>query len=279
MENKRLFWIKLPLDFFDRPEILYISAQKNGFEIISLFQRLIMKAADGEGYLRFSEAEPYTAETLAIVLRADKAVIETALNLFQRFQLIDILDNGTIRINDVEQYILSESIWAEKKRKQRARTKEGHNGDIVLEVSGQSPTDIDIDIDIESDIDKKEEKNITVDVSPRAHTRIYEEVIEFCRRKCPHIDGEGFWKYYDKRDWTINGEEINDWRAVALEWERQMIIDVNIDSTPTDTKIKLWNEYRERFGENVPAEYLGNVKRIKLAIATDTAIKTKEKQT
>ena len=284
-ETKRLFWIKLPFDFYDRPEILYIQAQEHGYEIIAMFHRLIMQAAEKDGYLRFSESEPFTADTLSIVLRTPKNVVESALVLLSRFQLIDIFDNGTIRINDIEEYILSESIWAEKKRKQRSRTCEGQSGDNVGDnvlkvsetmsgtMSGQCPIDIDIDTDI--DIDKTEDNNITSYVTPRARTRVYKEVVDYVSRKCPHIDPDGFWNYYEKRDWIVNGEDVHDWRALALEWERKMAIEENSAGLSSSDSVHLIAEYKRKFGESVPIEYLGKWKYVQLALATDTPLKVK----
>lgn len=97
------------------------------------------------------------------------------------------------------------------------------------------------------------------------------EIEDFISEHCPHIDAEGFYKYYDARGWQINGKPITDWRALANTWEKKMQADTQKQISVED-QIKLFANYKKKFGRDVPPEYLGNYKRIQLAIATDTPI-------
>lgn len=120
------YYLKMPFDFFTRPEVLMLRTMTYGYEIICLFLQMVGRAAEWGGYLRFTDYEAFTAQTLAASFLFDvskKDVCESALVNLKRFGLIDILDDGTIFINNIEEFVGSESIWAEKKRKQREEKK------------------------------------------------------------------------------------------------------------------------------------------------------------
>lgn len=116
------YYLKMPFDFFTRPEVLMLRTMEHGYEIICLFLQMVGRAAECSGYLRFTDYEAFTAQTLAASFMLDvskKDVCESALVNLKRFGLIDILDDGTIFINNIEEFVGSETVWAEKKRQQR----------------------------------------------------------------------------------------------------------------------------------------------------------------
>jgi predicted phage replisome organizer len=282
MENnksKRFYFLKMWFDFFERPEVMMIMSMENGPAIIALFLQMIGQAANRSGYLKFSDSEPYTADIIAVVFRTTKEIATAALVNLQRFHLIDILDDKTIVILNIDDFVGSETVWAAKKRDQRkgqSADKKGQTKDEKGTMSLECPIEIDRDIEIEREIDieiEQEEEETLNDVnSCCAPAR--EQVIEFCRENCPHIDGDGFFKYYQKRDWTMNGEFIHDWRALAIIWEENMIRDINAASKMSAAEqTKLFAEYQRKFGSSVPAEYFSKPKFIQLAIATETPLK------
>ena len=118
---KRLYWLKLPLDFFTRPHMLMLQAQENGAAIIVLLLRMMQAAANSGGYLRFSDSEPYTPEIMAIVFSTPKAIVEAALTALNRFHVIEFLDDKTIYIVGMDEFVDSETVEAAKKREQRRK--------------------------------------------------------------------------------------------------------------------------------------------------------------
>lgn len=277
-KTKRFYYLKMRFDFFERPEIMMIMSMENGPAIITLFIQMIGKAANRAGYLKFSDSEPYTADIISIVFRTTKEIATAALVALQRFHLIDILDDKTIVILNINDFVGSETVWAEKKRQQRDKkgTKKGQSKDNEGTMSPNCPIEIDIDIekDIEKDIEieKEKEDDDLHGIDVITHAR--DEIVEFCRKNCPHIDPNGFFNYYDRRDWTIKGERIDDWRSLAAAWEENMIKEVDqADRLTTEETTKLFSEYKRKFGVSVPAEYFSKPKYIQLAIATETPLK------
>lgn len=277
-QTKRFYYLKMRFDFFERPEIMMIMSMENGPAIITLFIQMIGKAANRAGYLKFSDSEPYTADIISIVFRTTKEIATAALVALQRFHLIDILDDKTIVILNINDFVGSETVWAEKKRQQRDKkgTKKGQSKDNSGTMSPKCPIEIDIDIEKDIEIDKEIEKEKEDDdlngIDVVTHAR--DEIVEFCQKNCPHIDPNGFFNYYERRGWTIKGERIDDWRSLAAAWEENMIKEVDqADRLTTEETTKLFSEYKRKFGVSVPAEYFSKPKYIQLAIATETPLK------
>ena len=120
-------------------------------------------------------------------------------------------------------------------------------------------------------VDKEEEEttscNCFINGAPTK-----KEVFDFISAKCPHINAEGFFNYYNKSDWTQNGEPIKDWRRLALTWEENMVKEAS--RIPFEEEKKLWKQYEDMFGQKVPCQYFGiRWKYVQLAIATGVALK------
>lgn len=275
-QNKRFYYLKMRFDFFERPEIMMIMSMEHGPAIITLFIQMIGKAANRSGYLKFSDSEPYTADIISIVFRTTKEVATAALVALQRFHLIDILDDKTIVILNINDFVGSETVWAEKKRQQRDKkgTKKGQPKDNEGTMSPNCPIEIDIEKDIEKEIEIEIENDDDDLHDLDIVTPAREEVIQFCEKNCPFIDPVGFFNYYDKREWTIKGERVEDWRSLASAWNDNMKRDMDqADRMTTEEQAKLFSDYKKMFGESVPVEYFGKPKYIKLAIATETPLK------
>ena len=59
-ELKKYYWLKLNRGFFKRHDVRIIEAINDKF--VLFYMKLLAESIDHEGYLRFSEAKPYTSE-------------------------------------------------------------------------------------------------------------------------------------------------------------------------------------------------------------------------
>ncbi len=137
MEDKRFYWLKLKRDFFMRPEIRIVEAMPDGKDFILFYLKLLCESVDHSGSLRFSEDIPYTESMLATITNIDEEIARKATKVFSELRMIDILEDGTYFMNDVDGMTGSETAWAEKKRKYRETPKSLTDEDNVLELSGQ----------------------------------------------------------------------------------------------------------------------------------------------
>lgn len=149
-ENKKYYWLKLKRDFFKRHDIRIIEEMPNGKDYVLFYLKLLLESVDHEGTLRFSDAIPYNEQMLSVVTNTNIDIVRSAMKIFIELHMIDVFDDQTIYMNEVEKYIGSETQWAEKKRVQRAKA------DNVLKLSSKCPTEIDIEIEKELELEKED---------------------------------------------------------------------------------------------------------------------------
>ena len=120
--------------------------------------------------------------------------------------------------------------------------------------------------------EEENKQNINVVSSAREPSK--KEVFDYIREHCPHINPEGFYKYYERSGWMQNGEPIKNWRRLAITWEENMVAEVEeSERMPLADEVKMWAEYEKRFGKKVDPYYYGRrQKYVKLALATDTPL-------
>ncbi|HBS60915.1 MAG TPA: hypothetical protein DEA44_16835 [Firmicutes bacterium] len=151
--DKKYYWLKLKKDFFKRHDIQIIEAMPNGKDYVLLYLKLLVESVDHEGGLRFSDTIPYSDQMIATITNTNIDIVRSAMKVFVELQLIEILDDRTIYMAEIEKMLGSETKWAVKKRTQRTK------GDNVPALSPPCPPDvrqeIEIEKEIEIEIDKK----------------------------------------------------------------------------------------------------------------------------
>ena len=154
MVDKKYYWLKLKRDFFKRHDIRIIEAMPNGKDYILFYLKLLLESIDHEGALRFSDAIPYNEQMLSVITNTNVDIVKSAMEIFLGLNMIEVFDDRTIYMNEVEKLIGSESASAERVRKHRENTKLLHcNTDVT-----KCNTEIEIDKDLNKDIDKEEIK-------------------------------------------------------------------------------------------------------------------------
>lgn len=144
-ESKKYYWLKLKRDFFKRHDIRIIEEMPNGKDYVLFYLKLLLESVDHEGTLRFSDTIPYNEQMLSVVTNTNIDIVRSAMKLFIELHMIDVFDDQTIYMNEVEKYIGSETQWAEKKRLQRAKE------DNVPKLSSNCPTEKEKEEETESE--------------------------------------------------------------------------------------------------------------------------------
>lgn len=161
-KDKKYYWLKLKRDFFKRHDIQIIEDMPNGKDYILFYVKLLCESVDHDGRLRFNEEIPYNEEMLATITRTNIDTVRSAIKIFTQLQMMEILDDGTIYMREVQKMLGCESYWAEKKRLQR---KNDVLLDNVQQLSNDCPTcpskriDKDLDLDTEKEKEKEEINN------------------------------------------------------------------------------------------------------------------------
>jgi len=160
-KQHRYWWIKLKDNFFQQESIKIIESQENGARYIVFYLKLLLLAIGKTdvGILRYNENIPYDAKILSTVTDTDFDTVRSALEIFQTFDLIKIMENGDIWIEDAVRMVDSESASAIRVRKHRAKQKEIENksqSSLPLQCNEDIEQDIEQDLDL--DIDKERER-------------------------------------------------------------------------------------------------------------------------
>ena len=165
MGDKKYYWLRLKNDFFKRHDIKIISSMPNGRDIVLLYIKLMVESVDHEGYLRFSDAIPYTPEMISTVTETKPGIVNKALDTLMQFGLIEQLEDGTFFLTKVPEMIGTSTQDDHTRESTRLRVKayrERHsNTDEALQdrysnvtCNGEIEKEIEIDIDKEFSSDR-----------------------------------------------------------------------------------------------------------------------------
>mgnify|MGYP003305132685 CR=1 FL=1 len=162
MAEKKYYWLKLKRDFFKRHDVRIIEQMPNGKDYILFYLKMLLESIDHEGALRFSETIPYNEQMLSVITDTNVDVVKSAMAVFVELGMIELLEDRTIYMNEVQKLIGSESAVAERVRKHRENRK--------LLQCNTDETKGNTEIEIDKEIDKEKEKEIELlpSVSARA---------------------------------------------------------------------------------------------------------------
>lgn len=198
-KDKKYFWLKLKRDFFKRGDIRIIEEMSNGKDYILFYLKLLCESVDNNGELRFSEQIPYNEQMLSTITNTNVDIVRSAIKIFTELRMMEILDDGTYFMNEVERMLGTETYWAERKRVQKANKKQSV-GNFPIE-SNKSPTiksksknldkeiDIDIDTDLENQQGFKKEFSKKNQLSKNTHTSLtdvktLEKIVDLYNNTC-----------------------------------------------------------------------------------------------
>ena len=122
-DKKRFYWLKLKKDFFQQHQIKVLKALPNGRLYALIYLELMAESTTHDGELRYSKMLPYDTITLASVIDEDKDNVEKAIETLINLELVEILDDGTIYMREIQKLIGSETGKAERMRDYRERKK------------------------------------------------------------------------------------------------------------------------------------------------------------
>ncbi len=120
-KEKRYYWIRLGMDFFERDDISYLIHLENGASYVILFLQLCLLTANKSGRLAYifnNKTIPYDAGKISCDTGFDIETVEKAMELFEEVGLI-VEENGIFSIPYVDEAVGSECESTERVRKHR----------------------------------------------------------------------------------------------------------------------------------------------------------------
>ena len=199
-DGKRYYWLKLKKDFFQQHQIKVLKALPNGRLYALIYVELLAESTSHEGELRFSRMLPYDTVTLSAVIDEDKDNLEKAIEALERLELVEILDDGTIYMREIERLIGSETGQTQRKRQARIE-------------GGKSRVKLTPEIR-----DKSKEIRVKNTFIPPT----LEEVTEYCSERKNNVDPKKFYEYYSVANWKdAKGNPVKNWKQKMIaNWEK-----------------------------------------------------------
>lgn len=144
-ENKRFYWIKLNMDFFNQETIDWLKDQDNGCEYIVLYLQLCLLTANTSGELIRTIGDmtiPYNPKKISQITGFDIDTVNVALSLFRHLGLVEENQEGIQTLPEVKNMVGSESASAARVRKYRKKKKALQSNTDVTKKALQSNVEI-----------------------------------------------------------------------------------------------------------------------------------------
>lgn len=208
-------WIKITTDVFDDEKILLIESLPDSYAIITVWFKLLCLAGKQNNSGVFIMGQmPYTDKMLATIFRMKEATVTMALQTFEQFGMIEIID-GVITIPNWGKH---QNLDQLENRKQYMRNymKEYRGKQKLLACKTNSKTNVnEAEGDKEEDKKKKKKYKRVPFVPPT-----FEEVKAYCESRGNKVDAKQFYDYFTASDWVDSkGNEVKSWKQKVITWE------------------------------------------------------------
>lgn len=154
-DNKKYYYMRLKDNFFDDETMVILESMPDGYLYSNILLKLYLKSIKSDGKLMFNDFIPYNPQMIATITRHSVGVVEKALKIFKDMGLIEILDDGTIYMLNIQSYIGQSSTEADRIRNYRNKiSTEKAKG---VQMYGKCTPEIEKEIEIKKELDIKKD--------------------------------------------------------------------------------------------------------------------------
>ena len=227
MESKKFYWLKLKRDFFKRHDIRIVEDMPNGKDYILFYLKMLVESVDHEGKLRFSDTIPYNEQMLATITNTNLDIVRAAMQIFTSLEMIEVIDDGTIFMNETMKMIGSAADNDNANRQRRFREKKKQENLPAVTKSNACVTDdvtndnesksIEKEIEIEKELESKEK----CEKKSRFIPPTLEQIQDYCEERNNDVDAQRFFEYYQAGGWKdAKGNPVRNWKQKIITWEK-----------------------------------------------------------
>ena len=218
MADKKYYWLKLKRDFFKRHDIRIIEEMPNGKEYLLFYLKLLVESIDHEGELRFSDTVPYNEQMLSVITNTNIDVVRSAMKLFIELKMIEVQDDATIYMAEVNKMIGSAVDNDNANRQRRFREKQKQLA-LPERYDGVTKNNESKSIELEKDIEKEKDNSKP---QKRFTKPTLEEVQAYCQERNKGVDAQKWYDHYSANGWKVGRSKMVDWKAAIRTWERSV---------------------------------------------------------
>lgn len=117
--KEKLYFLKLPKDFFKKNYIKVLKGMPNGHEYALLLLELMCESVGWGGYLRFSQTLPYTPEMVSSLTDTNIDIVRNAFVAYEGLGLAKRTEDSSIYFPLVGDMTMNTTIGAARKQVQR----------------------------------------------------------------------------------------------------------------------------------------------------------------
>lgn len=214
--TEKYFWLKLQRDFFKRHDVRIVEGMPNGKDYILFYLKLLCESIDHDGRLRFSDAVPYNEQMLSTITDTNIDIVRSAIKIFTELKLMEILEDGTYFMVEVQKMIGSAANNDNARR--QARFRERKNAQKLLAVTENNASVTQCVTD--NNESKSKSKNIS------SYTNVSEDI-------CSSSASSG--------------------KSTRVPYQK--ILDMYYELCPSMSKVRPVNKYTDEIKRNVKARY------------------------
>ena len=149
--KRRLYWLKLPENFFRRKEIKRLRRIAGGDTFTVIYQEMLLLAMNNSGLLSFDGFDETFAKEIALELDEDPDNVQMTVNYLLRTGLMTEVTPDEYHLLESDVYTGSESISAERVRRFRKSQKALQCNTPVTQVKRLCNVEIEKDTEIEKE--------------------------------------------------------------------------------------------------------------------------------
>lgn len=210
-------WIKLSTSIFDNRKVKQIRSLPEGDSLIIIWLQLLCLAGtvNDSGRVYITEEIPYTDQMLSTAFGEPLSTIQLALNTFQRFGMIDVIDD-IIFISNWEKYQSIDKLAEIREYNRIAKQKERAKKKMLI-VNDMSMTS---QPSQDTDIDKNKNKNRNSKESIERKIPTLADVEKYVKERNSTVDAKKFYDYYNTGNWKdAKGNPVKNWKQKLITWE------------------------------------------------------------
>lgn len=268
-----LSWLKLDVNILDDQKIKLIRKMPAGNDLVVMWIGLLCMGmkSDKAGFLYVAEGLPYSVSELSAVLELPETTVKMGLEVFQRYQMVDVASGGVIEIINFRQHQSIDKIENRREKDRLRQAKHREKQKQLPDVTRDSRvTHADVTIQRREEKTRKEK---TRQDKKKADKNIIPPPFSLFQSYCHSIgaDSQVIWDFYESKGWLVGRSKMKDWQAAVRKavrdgWGRATAPPVTVQASPEDLLNKLdtrtenflrvhGDNWREKVSKSVLEEY------------------------
>lgn len=216
-------WIKIVTDIFDDEKMLLIESLPDADGIIVVWFKLLCLAGkqNNSGVFVLNDKIPYTDKMLATIFRKKESTVRMALETFERFGMVEIVD-GVITIPNWEKHQSLERL--DKIREQTRARVANHREKQKLLADCNVTCNADVTECNATDKIREDKNRLDNNIEgkrKRFTPPTVSDVRAYCAERGNNVDAQRFVDFYTSNGWLVGKNHMKDWKAAVRTWEQR----------------------------------------------------------